>query len=65
MDKTVFELFADEREALSLVVPVCTGGCRIEVGGVFEQSLLWEYDTRDVFRYYDDLKKRPAVNATG
>lgn len=54
MDKTVFELFADEREALSLVVPVCTGGCRIEVGGVFEQSLLWEYDTRDVFRYYDD-----------
>ena len=54
MDKTVFELFADERETLSLVVPVCTGGCRIEVGGVFEQSLLWEYDTRDVFRYYDD-----------
>ena len=54
MDKTVFELFADERETLSLVVPVCTGGCRIDVEGAFERLQLWEYDTKDVFCYYDD-----------
>lgn len=54
MDKTVLELFADGRETLSLVVPVCTGGCKIKAEGVFEQLWLWEYDTSEVFRYYDD-----------
>lgn len=54
MDKSVLEIFTDDRETLSFVVPVCTGGCLVEASELPREFTLWEYDTSNVFTHYDD-----------
>lgn len=63
IDKSVLEIFVDDENCITSIIPTCKTKCNVSMKSEkFSNTMtVWEYNTENLFTYYDDKKEISKV----